>query len=886
MGSTKENRTAQSRLAAYREKRDQEKTTEPFPTGTQRPNQFVIHLHAARRRHYDLRLEQNGVLRSWAVPNGPSLDPDDKRLAVQTEDHPVEYLDFEDMIPEGNYGVGAMIVWDRGVWVEREDDQTGENKLLFELHGHKLRGLWTLVRTKRSPKEWLLIKKVDGWARSGDAAAVSERSVFSGFAVEELGAGETPEQELIDEMRAAGARQRRVNASSLELMLTKPADQAFSRKGWLFELKYDGYRMVAGCHRRAIYLRYRNGGDATEVYPNIAPALRALPYESLVLDGEITVIGENGRLDFGRLASRARLSRGPDIAAAAATHPATYFVFDVLEFGGLDLRPLPLTERKRWLRRLLPALGPVRYADHIEERGVEMYQQAERLGLEGLVAKRGDSKYKAGRSDHWLKLRVDRSADFVIVGYALGKGSRADIGALLLAVWHEGELVYCGRVGTGFKESELVEIKNQLDALRLPDDRQRVPPLELPARRSKHYANVPKTGESVWTEPDLVCEVRLKEVTAEGFVRHPVFSRMRPDKSAAECTSSQGALRQSARFSERAVGTSITSEDRSRDRVAAESRDPAAVGVAARSSSAPAARPETLITRPEKIFWPEHGYTEGDLIAYYRAAARWILPYLEDRPLVLDRYPDGIHGNSFFQKHAPHFTPEWVRTVTIHSRSGERDIEYFVVEDEEALVYMANSGTIPLHVWSSRVATIDRADWSILDPDPKEAPFTDVVKVARAIHELYRQIGLDSFVKTSGKTGIHVLVPLGGQASYEHARMLADLLALIVTRRRPEISTINRSLTGRDNKVYIDAVQNGAGRLLVSPLCVRPFPGAPVSTPLRWREVNAKLDRDKFTIKTVPRRLQRMKEDPMRAVLDVKPDLLGALQLLGELQSG
>ena len=449
----------------------------------------------------------------------------------------------------------------------------------------------------------------------------------------------------------------------------------------------------------------------------------------------------------------------------------------------------------------------------------------------------------------------------MLVGYAYGKGSRFDIGALLLAVQDGNDLVYVGRVGTGFGERELTRLKEQLDALALPDGGVS-PPLELPETGSRRNANIPKPEETVWVRPEMVAEVRFKEVTDDGLLRHPVFVRQRTDKLPRECDSEQSGLLHSAAFE--------------RPARAAEAPPP----------PAQADTRQTLITRPEKVFWPETGYTKGDLIDYYRAVADWILPYLEDRPLVLDRYPDGIHGKSFFQKHAPHFTPDWVRTVTIHSDSGERDIDYFVVEDAEALVYMANAAAIPLHVWSSRIQTLDRPDWTILDLDPKQAPFTDVVKVACGIKKLCDQIGLPCYPKTSGKTGMHVLVPLGRQVSYQHGRMLADLLALVVARRYSQVATVNRSLHTRGDKVYIDAVQNGAGRLLVAPLCVRPFPGATVSTPLRWREVTGKLDMHRFTIKTVPARLRRMKNEPMLDLLGDEPDLLGALNALAEIERG
>jgi bifunctional non-homologous end joining protein LigD len=660
----------------------------------------------------------------------------------------------------------------------------------------------------------------------------------------------------VEDLDAVPAPVAPVNASSLELMLAKTSDAPFSRPGWLFELKYDGYRLVAGVDAREPYLRYRNGGDVTELYPELVPALRSLPYPSLVLDGEVVVLGEDGKPDFGRLARRARLSREADILAATVEHPATYFVFDLLEVAGRDLRGLPLAQRKEFLARIIPPRGPVRLADHIAELGVEMFEQVRALGLEGVMAKKADSLYRAGRSDHWLKVRADRTADFVIVGRALGKGARSKLGALLLGLQTPTGLVYVGRAGSGLRGREIDEI---LQALAPLEQEQAEPPMPLPERESARYANLPKPEETVWARPEICCEVRFKEVTADGLLRHPVFVRLRPDRRPHECDNDQPSLLHAA-----ALGTQAS--------VTEAPASPARVGG------------KTVITRPEKVFWPESGYTKGDLIDYYRAAAAWLLPYLEDRPLVLDRYPDGIDGKSFFQKHAPHFTPEWIKTVTIHSDSGDRDVDYFVVDDEEALIYMANAAAIPLHVWSSRVATLDRPDWTVLDLDPKSAPFSDVVKVARAIKTLCDSIGLPCYAKTSGKTGMHVLVPLGRRVTYEHGRMLADLLALIVSRRHPDIATVNRSLHARDDKVYIDAVQNGAGRLLVSPLCVRPFAGATVSTPLRWTEVNAKLDMHRFTIKTVPARLKRMKADPMLAVLTDEPDLLDALRLLAELE--
>ncbi len=709
------------------------------------------------------------------------------------------------------------------------------------------------MRTKRNPKEWLLIKKVDGHAREGDEAAFSPESVYSGLTVEALGAGDTPAERLEAELEAAGAPRRTVNASSLAPMLAKVSEQPFSRRDWLFELKYDGYRMIAGVDAGQPYLRYRNGGEVTELFPEIVPALRALPLESLVMDGEVVVLDETARPDFGRLAKRARLSRESDILPATAQHPATFFVFDLLALNGFDLRDLPLRERKRYLEAVVPRQGPVRFAEHVDERGSEMFEHVQRLGLEGVMAKNAAAPYRAGRSDQWLKMRADRTANLVVVGYAKGKGARRDFGALLVAVNTLGGLRYLGRVGTGFRERQVEELRGLLGELETES-----PPLVLPDRESAVFAHLPSPEDAVWVRPEVCCAVRFKEVTADGLLRHPVFERLHPDLLPRDCDVGQSALAHAEALHESTAELPPGADE-------------------ARSG-------EPTITRPDKVFWPEEGYTKGDLIEYYRAVADWILPYLADRPLVLDRYPDGIGGKSFFQKHAPHFTPEWMRTVTIHSDSGDRDVDYFVVEDVDALVYVANSAAIPLHVWSSRVETLDRPDWTVLDLDPKEASFADVVRVARAIRELCGSIGLPCYAKTSGKTGMHVLVPLGRQVSYEHSRMLADLLALIVSRRYPEIATVNRSLQSRGDKVYIDAVQNGAGRLLVAPLCVRPFAGATVSTPLRWSEVNSRLDMHRFTIRSVPARLRRMKNDPLLAVLDDKPALLDALRMLAEIE--
>jgi bifunctional non-homologous end joining protein LigD len=797
---------------------------------------FVVQLHAARRLHYDFRLEWDGTLKSWAVPKGPSLDPSEKRLAMKVEDHPVEYADFEGIIPPGNYGAGAVIVWDKGSWIPHLDPTEGlrQGKLLFELRGYKLRGLWTLVRTQRDPKEWLLIKKPDGWA-GPNARPPAEESILSTLTVAQLRDGRTCAEEIRAELEQAKAPRRQVRTVDVQPMLAESRDEPFSAPGWLFELKHDGYRLLAGRDGARAQLLFRRGRDASPLFPEIAGAVAKLPFQSFTLDGEVVVLDEEGVPSFQRLQKRSQLLRPLDIQRASIELPATLFAFDLLAWEDFDLRPLPLASRKSILRRLLPLAGPLRFCDHVEERGAELFEQIRQRGLEGLIAKKADSPYRAGRSDHWLKLCVEKCADFAVVGFTEPERSRAGFGALELGLYRDGQLVYAGRVGTGFSDRELTELRAALDV-----DRRASPACSGP---------IPKERGHVWVEPRLVCEVRFKQWTEEGLLRLAVFVRMRDDKRPEDCVQT---IRQG---------------------------EPAPIP----ADAAPPTTSERRInlTRLEKVFWPEEGYTKGDLIEFYRSVAPWLLPYLRDRPLVLTRYPDGIGGKSFFQKDAPAFVPSWIRTEKMWTDEG-REIAHFVCEDEDSLVYLVNLGTIPLHIWSARVRTLQQPDWCILDLDPKEAPFPSVVQVARAVRALCEEIELPSFAKTSGSAGLHVLIPLGGQCTHAQSTALAELVARVIAQQLPDIATITRTIADRGKRVYLDYLQNGHGKLLASPFCVRPLPGAPVSTPLRWEEVNGRLQPRQFTLANVAKRMRTLKSDPLRPVLDLKPDLYAALERLSK----
>lgn len=852
------------RLSVYRTRRTPDRTPEPFGEGTvgAGAGRFCVQKHAARRTHYDLRLEMHGVLKSWAVPKGVSTDPREKRLAVLVEDHPLAYADFEGVIPEGEYGAGPVVLWDAGRWRPLADPQEGlaAGKLLFELQGHKLRGIWTLVRLEKGEagNEWLLIReRRGGGARpeggeSGEADELPEQSILSGLTVEELGARAAgrldPGRELraeIERRAERGARRRAVEPTASQFMLARTRETPFSDPKWVFELKLDGYRMLAARRDGRASLVTRGGHDLGPRFPELAQVLEALPFGDLVLDGEVVVHDGAGHPSFQRLQGRAQLVDPGEIARAAVERPASFYAFDLLAAEGWDLRSLPLLDRKALLRRVLPGVGPFRYVDHFSGDGESLFEHVRALGLEGIVAKRADSPYVAGRRGEWLKVHAPRRGVFVVVGFTRPAGRRQGIGALHLAARADNDapadgappLVYAGKVGTGFTEDDLVRLREALEPLRC-----RRPPCRGP---------VPRGRDNVWVRPALGCEVRYKEVTDGGALRAPVFLR--------------------------SIELAPTA-DREEVDPAAESPPPAPERSPARRSEPPL--PEVGLSNLDKVFWPEEGYTKGDLIDYYRSMAACLLPYLRDRPVVLTRYPDGIAGKSFFQKDAPDHVPDWVRTETIHSEGAERDIRYFLVQDEASLIYLANLGTIPLHLWASRVGSLDRPDWCVLDLDPKEAPFEDVITIACSLRDLCGAIGLPCFVKTSGSTGLHILIPLDGRLGHAEARGLGELLARLTVAELPEIATVARRPDQRDGKVYLDYLQNGRGRLLAAPYSVRPLPGAPVSTPLRWREVRPGLDIRRYDIRSVPRRVRALKDDPLLPVLDAVPDLAAALARL------
>ena len=781
-------RSDADRLGAYRRRRSASATPEPLavaPRASQGPTRrlFVVQQHAASHLHWDFRLEVDNVLRSWAVPKGPSADPDDKRFAVQVEDHPLEYADFEGSIPAGNYGAGQVIVWDQGTYVETEDFARGHRigKLAFALSGHKLQGRYALVQLKgrrSSGKEWLLIKERDQWARAG---ALPDGSVFSGLTVEQMRAPAAVAEAF--EARVAALHPPRTVSLREEPMLAKPS-APFHREGWVFEIKYDGYRLLIERDGDDVLLRSRRGIDLTPRFPELVKCARRLPCAEFAMDGEVVVHDARGAPKFGLLQARAAV-RGERATLLASRHdPVTFYAFDLPHAAGYDLKAEPLRTRKALLEALLPEIGLLRFSAHVEGDGVETFHAMAKLGLEGVVGKRADSPYRSGRSDHWRKVRANRTGDFVIVGWQPQKSNAADIGALVLAEYRGDALAYCGRVGSGLGGAARQDLEGRLRAL-APGE---------PLTRDKDYR---------WVRPQLVCEVEYREYSLDGNVRNPVFLRLRDDKAAEECVGAYA--------------------------------EPTPI------EAAPEPRREVPITNRDKVFFPEKNLTKGDLLDYYERAAPWMLPYLIDRPLVLTRFPDGIHGKSFYQRDAPAFVPDWVMRKLLWSESSQREVHYFVAQNAESLVYLANMGAIPIHAWHSRITDLEHPDWCVLDLDPKDAPFADVIATAKAVKALLDEIELPGFLKTSGASGLHILMPLARQLTHAQSATLGELLARVVVGRYPDACTIVRAVRKRERKVYVDFLQNGHGHLLVAPLSARAEPSAAVSMPVKWTELNGRL---------------------------------------------
>jgi bifunctional non-homologous end joining protein LigD len=848
-------------LREYNRKRDFHRTAEPRGTAARSGGRsFVIQQHDATRMHYDFRLEHGGVLWSWAVPKGPSLDPADKRLAVQTEDHPVDYRDFEGHIPEGEYGGGPVIVWDRGTWEPEGDPDAGMRKghLTFTIEGQKVRGRFDLVRLRgkvaNGPKSnWLLIKRTDEHVRTGAEGRITEQlphSVISGRTIDQPPAAvwrskptasaspPTVANRATKASRSAKTKKTKAVAapvlSSIEPQLATLVDRAPPGPDWVYEVKFDGYRMLAAVEGKSAKLRSRNGLDWTQALSPIAAALQGLGVNRAVFDGELCHVNADGRTNFQKLQNA--MPRGK--ADATMSRDLTYFMFDLLHLDGEDLRPLPLLERKARLQTVLAKCKwPLAYSSHLESDGRTAFLHACQSGLEGLIAKRTSAPYREGRGKDWLKLKCQKRQEFVIVGMIRASGTRLGFRSLVIATRDDKRLTYAGRVGTGFSQESLRELSQRLAKLVVKES-----PLDDP----------PRLSGVVWVRPELVCEIEYTEVTQDGSLRHPSFQGLREDKPARQVR------RERAQPVEAVVDSDSASPRASKTpRGSAVEDDPQSVeGV--------------RISHPERVIDQASGLTNLELARYHATVAPWLLPYAQNRPLALVRCPDGAAHQCFFQKHVmPGIGPDVVR-----GRAGKHEVLY--VTNAAGLVELAQFNVIELHGWGATMEQPDRPDWFVLDLDPDSAvPFSRVVESALEIREALKSAGLRSWVKTTGGKGLHVCVPLAPRAQWAEVKEFTHAVARSLEAQHPQRYVATLSKAKRVGKIFIDYLRNGEGATAVLPYSPRARPGATVAMPVDWKDL-AKVDPKEFTVKTAPVYLRRRRRDPWS-------DFLSSPQALPEL---
>jgi bifunctional non-homologous end joining protein LigD len=855
-------------LAKYNQKRDFSKTREPkgVKKNSSGALRFVVQKHAASHLHYDFRLEIDGALASWAVPKGPSANPADKRLAMQVEDHPMDYIDFEGTIPKGEYGGGTVMVWDIGTYhaldnddVEKDNSlmkkQLREGNIKIVMNGGKLQGEWHLVMMHGDDdgrKNWLLMKHKDEFA--GAKKPFDQHSILSGRDLDEISQGDevwhsnrsvSENVKAIEKKKSGKSEKAEIggeefSAADLSAVtriksfprqwrpqLATLTDEPFDNDEWLFETKYDGYRALAQIESGKVELISRNGLSFSEKYPDIVEALKTVG-QDVIIDGEIVVEDAKGNTrfqwlqHFGEKPSKGKLK---------------FHVFDILYFEGFDLRALPLLERKKILKAVLPESAGLAYSEHVIGKGVKAFKAAEKKGGEGIIAKKISSTYAENkRTRDWLKIKTDMQQEMVIGGFTEPSGSRKGIGALLVGYYKDGKLEYSGKVGSGYTEKILGELYAKLSGIE---------------QESCPFAHKPKMPGAIhWVKPELLAQIKFSEWTETGSLRHPVYLGLREDKPAKKVTREKPMVKTDA-MDEKATGK-------------------------------PAGNPisqKVELTNLDKVFWPDENITKGDVIRYYDAIADYILPYLKDRPESLRRTPDGIKSKGFFQKNVEGMVPEWISTEKIKADSVEEPIEWLLCQDRDTLLYLANLGCIELNPWSSRVGSLDNPDYIIFDLDPNKADNGKLVKTAKALKKVLDEIGVEGFIKTSGGKGLHVFIPVLPKYSYEQTRDFSLLISQMVQRALPDIVSLERMPDKRIGKVYLDFLQNGKGKTMASVYSVRPREGAGVSTPIDWRELTPAFDPKKFNIRTVPDRLAK-KGDLWKGIFDKPADLKQILSKL------
>jgi bifunctional non-homologous end joining protein LigD len=808
-------------LHAYQQKRNFKTTPEPATKKAAHSDKliFVVQRHKASRLHYDFRLEMDGVLKSWAIPKGPSMNPADKRLAIKVEDHPYAYKDFEGVIPPGNYGAGIVEIWDRGYYTGSLNSGKNAQKELLKaldtghlnitLHGKKLKGEFALVKLKASQdNSWLLIKHKDEYAVQEEYDSEAE----------------TPKDSPINKalgMRSKKPANKPTKAPAqdkpdyIPAMLAKEIKQPFDDKDWIFEIKWDGYRAIAELNKAEVKLYSRNGNLFNDKYPEIIDALAQMDVEA-VIDGEIVVMDEQGNPNFQLLQHYSE----------QRSQPIYYYVFDILKLNNQSVMELPLVKRKELLRtfilfRTLIKNSVIKYSDHIEEKGKEMFALMAERNMEGIMAKKADSLYLPGqRSANWLKVKYRKSVDAIICGFTEPEGERKYFGALILGLMQGQTIKYIGHTGTGFDNSLLKSLYQQLTPLAIP--------------QSPFNETVKTNTPVTWVKPVLVCEVEFTEKTRDGMLRNPAFIRLRPDKPVEDTTM--------------ASSETITKEQAETESAPKASND----------TVIPFGRVKVPVSNWDKLYWPEEKITKGDVVEYYLNIADLILPYLKNRPQSLKRNPEGIANEGFFHKDAGENVPSFVKTIAVHSESSDKDVDYIICNNKATLTYLNNLGCIEINPWHSTIQSLDCPDYLIIDIDPSDKnTFEQVIEAANIVHEILEKAGAANFCKTSGATGLHVYIPTHKKYTYAQLKDFAELICVMATEQLPETTSTERSLSERGNKIYLDYLQNSKGQTVVAPYSLRPYPGATASAPLKWAEVKPGLTPAQFNIFTLPARVKK-----------------------------
>lgn len=880
-------------LAQYKRKRHFSRTPEPAgKTVTKQGWHYAIQKHDASHLHYDFRLELDGVLKSWAVPKGPSLDPTVKRLAVQVEDHPVSYREFEGTIPAGEYGGGTVLLWDTGEWEADGDPHEGlkKGKLKFRLHGEKLQGGWTLVRThiganaKESGRQWLLIKERDDAARTSkdeDILIEQPDSVSTGRGLEEIAQGKKGSTKRAARATSSNTKSRKPSASKqgaatmdstlprrIDVQLATLTDSPPQGDDWLHEVKFDGYRMICRIENGDIRLITRNHNDWTARLPGIVQAAGQLTADQAVLDGEMVVLQTNGTTDFQALQNAFRDGEVQQIK---------YMVFDLLFLDGECLTERPLEERKQRLKDLLDrsqTSDMIRYSDHVEGHGDQFQQQACRLHLEGMISKRRDQPYRPGRGLDWLKVKCLHTDEYVIGGFTDPKGSRAGLGALLVG-YHDadGELHYAGKVGTGFNERILLDLSERLAAL----EQTKSPFTDLTQKSGDARA-------AHWVKPQLVGQFKYASQTRDGRLRHASFQGLREDKPAQDVVQDEPIPVDAAVRKSRTVRARSHSTPKAGRRTSASSRKGATSSKEPQSDTQAETFSGVRLTHPDKLLYTDDQITKLDVARYYHDVAEWILPYLKHRPLVLVRCPDGQGKECFYQKHPGVGTPANLRQIPIEEKHKREN--YLIVDNVDGLVSLAQIGALELHAWGSREDKLELPDQIIFDLDPAPAfPWKQVIENAQQVRQFLKELELQCFLKTTGGKGLHLVIPIARRLDWDRVKTFCRDVAEALVLAAPDRFTSKMSKAARTDKIFVDYLRNDRGATAVVPYSTRSRPGAPVSMPIAWDELGPDLHSDAFNIKNALRRLKSLRHDPWAEFHSTKQSLSVAIKKLGFLMS-